>query len=348
MKSHFPIAKRHIVEILCYILLTLLLCIPLQELTTPKYMSHPYEGAMMAEYYETETTHDVIFLGDCEFYETISPIELWEGFGVSSYVRGSPQQLIWQSYYILLDTLKKETPKVVVFNAMEMKIGEVQSEAYTRLTLDGLSNLKYRLTAAKLSLKEKNESLASYAFPLLRYHSRWSDLNDDDFNYFFKRNLISHNGYLMQNDIEPQPEGDIFKPPLFDYNLPERCWEYLDKIKDLCAEKGIELLLFKAPTESWQYPWYDEWNEQIEEYAAKNNLLYINGIEYASEMGLDMTTDTYDKGVHLNVYGAEKCSDFLGKILVNEYAVPDRRNDAELVKAWEPVCKRYHEEREKE
>ena len=40
-----------------------------------------------------------------------------------------------------------------------------------------------------------------------------------------------------------------------------------------------------------------------------------NGIDYAEEMGLDMTTDTYDKGVHLNVYGAEKCSRFLGEIL---------------------------------
>ncbi len=331
----------HIAEVLGYIALTLVLCFLLQELTVPKYMSHPYEGAMMQEYYKAETKHDVIFLGDCEFYETISPVTLWEEYGISSYVRGSPQQLIWQSYYVLLDTLKHETPKVVVFNAMEMKIGQVQSEAYTRLTLDGLKDLEYRLEAAKLSKKEENESLLSYVFPLLRYHSRITDLNKDDFEYFFRRDLISHHGYLMQTKVDPQTE-EPFQPPLFDYSFPDICWEYLDKIAQLCKENDIKLVLFKAPTISWQYPWYEEWDAQLEDYAQKNDLLYLNGIEYADEMGLDMTKDTYDKGVHLNVYGAEKCTRFLGNILKNDYAVPDGRQDAAQVEAWKPVCDRYH------
>ena len=64
----------HIGEVIGYIAITLVLCFLLQELTIPKYMSHPYEGAMMQEYYKAETRHDVIFLGDCEFYETISPV----------------------------------------------------------------------------------------------------------------------------------------------------------------------------------------------------------------------------------------------------------------------------------
>ena len=345
MKKFLQGSKGHVVEVLCYIALTLVLCVLFQELTIPKYMSHPYEGAMLSEYYEAETKHDVIFLGDCEFYESISPVTLWEDYGISSYVRGTPQQLIWQSYYILLDTLKHETPKVVVFNAMEMKIGEVQSEAYTRLTLDGLQDINYRLQAAQLSLKEENESLLSYVFPLLRYHSRITDLNKDDFEYLFRRDLISHHGYLMQTSVDPQTDDNPFQPPLFDYSFPEICWEYLDKIADLCEENDIELILFKSPTISWQYPWYEEWDAQLVEYAKNKNLLYINGIDYADDMGLDMTQDTYDKGVHLNVYGAEKCSRFLGNILRNDYSIPDGRQDASLADVWKPICDRYHEAR---
>lgn len=345
MKERLKGIRKCIIEVLCYIILTLFLCVLFQELTMPKYMSHPYEGAMMAEYYETETQHDVIFLGDCEFYESISPITLWEDYGISSYVRGSPQQLIWQSYYILLDTLKRETPQVVVFNAMEMKIGEVQSEAYTRLTLDGLKSIKYRLQAARLSLKEDNESLLSYVFPLLRYHSRILDLTEDDFEYFFQRNIISHQGYLMQTSVDPQTE-DAFQAPLFDYSFPDICWEYLDKIAELCDKKGISLILFKAPTKSWQYPWYEEWDEQLDAYAKKRGISYINGILYAEDMKLDMTKDTYDKGVHLNVYGAEKCSRFLGNILRNDYSVSDGRQNEALIAAWTPICERYHAARE--
>lgn len=337
---------KNILEIAGYILLTLLICFFLQRLTKPKYMSHPYEGAMISEYYKDEAAHDVIFLGDCEFYETISPIKLWEGFGISSYVRGSPQQLIWQSYYILLDTLEHETPKVVVFNAMEMKIGEVQNEAYTRLTLDDVKSLKYRLAAAKLSLKEENESLVSYFFPLLRYHSRWSDLTKDDIIYLFGRDLISYNGYLMQTGVEPQT-GILHKPPLFDYTFSDICWEYLDKIASLCKEKGIELVIFKAPTESWQYPWYDEWNNQLVQYSETNNIPYINGLDYTEDMGLDMSSDTYDKGVHLNVYGAEKCSAFLGQYLKENFELPDRRTDNAQASLWEKLCERYNSAKEK-
>lgn len=345
METKSRSTAKHVIEVLCYIILVVALCIPLQRLVKPKYMSFPYEGAMLDEYYRVNTTHDVIFLGDCEIYESVSPVTMWEEYGISSYVRGTPQQLIFQSYYILKDTLKEEKPKVVVFNAMEMKIGQTQSEAYTRLTLDDLKHIQLRLAAAKVSKKGDDDSLISYAIPLLRYHSRWSDLNSDDFEYFAKeKDWVSYNGYQMQLGVKPMTE-ETEKTPLVDYSLPDTCWEYLDKIRELCEENDIQFVMVKAPTDSWQYPWYDEWEEQIDEYAAKHQVLYINGNEFTEDMGLDMTTDSYDAGVHLNIYGAEKFSRYLANVLVNECHVEDRRGDKELAKAWEDVCNRYHSDK---
>ena len=82
--------------------------------------------------------NDVIFIGDCEVYENISPVTLWQEYGITSYIRGSAQQLIWQSYYLLEETLRYETPKVVVFNVLSMKYNEPQNEAYNRMTVDGM------------------------------------------------------------------------------------------------------------------------------------------------------------------------------------------------------------------
>ena len=61
----------------------------LQRLLMPKYMTGVVEGAMIAEYYNEEKDHDVIFVGDCELYENISPEVLWEEYGINSYIRGS-------------------------------------------------------------------------------------------------------------------------------------------------------------------------------------------------------------------------------------------------------------------
>ena len=115
----------------------------------------------------------------------------------------------------------------------------------------------------------------------------------------------------------------------------------MDMIREKCEEEGITLILVKAP--SLRPYWYDEWEEQVEEYAAKYDLPYYNFLETADEYGLDMNTDTYDGGLHLNVYGAEKLSSYFGKILSEKYAVPDRRGDADCAAVWEEKCRRYDE-----
>ena len=299
-----------ILTITVTVLATLLLLWLLQMLLMPKYMTEIREGALISEYYDEIKNHDIIFVGDCEVYENISPVTLWERYGITSYIR-SAQQLIWQSYYILQDTYRYETPKIVIYNVQSMIYAEPQNEAYNRMTLDGLAFSSVKIDAIRASMTEE-ENLASYLFPLLRYHSRWSDLSAEDFRYWFHRDPVSHNGYLMQTAVRPMESLPAVKP-LDDYTLPAISFEYLDKMAELCRSKGTELILVKSPS---LYPhWYDEWDAQITEYAQKNGLRYYNFLEVSDEIGIDMQTDTYDMGMHLNVYGAEKYTDYLGGIL---------------------------------
>lgn len=292
----------------------------LQALLVPKYMDGIPDGALVREYYQETTEHDVIFVGDCEVYENFSPITLWENYGVTSYIRGSPQQLIWHSYYTLKDTLERETPKVVVFNVLSMQYSEPQSEAYNRMALDDLP-LSVNKIQAVLASKMEDETLLSYIFPFFRYHSRWSELTASDFRYLFHQDTLSHNGFLMRADVRPVETLPEPKK-LANYQFADVCYEYLDKIRLLCEEKGVELILIKAPS---LYPhWYDEWDQQMVDYAAEYGLTYINFLDHIDEIGLDFSTDTYDQGLHLNLSGAEKLSDYFGTIL-QEAGVPDRR-----------------------
>ncbi|MDR2569379.1 MAG: SGNH/GDSL hydrolase family protein, partial [Oscillospiraceae bacterium] len=93
--------KKRLFWIFIALLLFFTILFALQRLLMPKYMSGVFEGRLIVEYYLANKSNDVIFLGDCEVYENISPIALWENFGITSYVRGSHQQLIWHSYYLL-------------------------------------------------------------------------------------------------------------------------------------------------------------------------------------------------------------------------------------------------------
>lgn len=336
---------KRIVKPVITVLITAVIIMFLQNLLMPKYMTEILEGALIAEYYREENKdHDVIFIGDCEVYENFSPVTLWQEYGITSFIRGSAQQLIWQSYYLLEETLKYEKPKVVVFNVLSMKYDKPQNEAYNRMTLDGMPLSLSKIKSIKASMLE-DEKFITYIFPILRYHSRWSELSSDDFKYLLKKDKVSHNGYLMRVDVKPVttvPKGK----KLANYQFSDICYEYLDKMTALCRENGIELVLIKAPT---IYPyWYEEWDNQMEEYARKNNLLYINFLKYTDEIGIDYQTDTYDAGLHLNLAGAEKLTRYFGKILQEQYNLADRRNDENLSRIWAGKEVLYQQQMEKQ
>ena len=335
--------KRIIISVAAILVITLLLSL-LQLLVVPKYTDNK-EGALVSEYYGEAFGHDLIFVGDCEVYESFVPAVLWEKYGISSYVRGSAQQLVWQSYYLLEDTFRYETPKAVVFNVMALKYGEPQREAYNRMTIDGMKWSSSKMGAIKASMTEE-ESFVEYIFPLLRFHSRITELTSDDFRYAFTSPKVSHSGYLMQTGIVPQTDFSEGRAEL-DYEISENAWRYLDMMRELCDKKGVELILVKAPTNSLMYWWHDEWEAQVVDYADEYGLDYYNFIPLCDKIGLDWNTDTYDAGAHLNVYGAEKLTEYFGEILADEHSIPDRRGDAEAENAWNERLKKYYEERNK-
>jgi hypothetical protein len=320
----------------------------LQALLVPKYAVGTVEGAFIAEYYGEVKDHDVIFIGDCEVYESFVPAKLWEEYGISSYVRGNAQQLAWHSYYLLEETFKYEKPKVVVFNVLALKYGEPQSEEANRKVLDSMKLSDTKLDAIRASMTE-GETLISYLFPILRYHSRFSELKASDFGAAFgvPQTNVSDSGYLMQTDIVPQTVPSSEGAPLMDYTLPSESMRYLDMMRELCEKNGAELVLVKAPTNSFKYYWYDEWEAQIDEYADKNGLKYYNFLECVDEIGLDFSRDTYDAGVHLNVFGAEKLTSYFGAILKDELGLQDTSSDAELSAFWQGKLEIYNERKNK-
>lgn len=312
----------------------------LNILVSPKYMESLVEGSMISEYYDTPKNHEVLFIGDCEVYANFSPMVLYEEEGISSYIRGSSQQLIWQSYGILKETLKYEKPKVVIFNVNAMRYSTPVSEAYNRLTIDKMKWSKEKIEMIFSSMIEE-ENFWSYVFPILRYHSRIFELTEEDFTYLFQRRQNTFNGFLINQNVKGV-ESLPTKRPLTETKFADITYEYLDKIRELCEENNIELVLIKAPS---LYPyWYTEYDEQIEEYASKYGLDYYNFLENILEIGLDYSVDTYDGGLHLNLSGATKLSKYFASILKEKYSLTDYRDNEEVNAYYQKELEKYYKE----
>ena len=284
---------RIIIKLLIFAALLFLL----QRLLMPKYTGTVIEGNFTEEYYRDDTAHDLIVIGNCESYENISPMVLFEDFGITSYIRGNANQLIPQSYYILKETLRYETPKAVLLNIQAMTVAEQSTEEYNRMVFDSMRWSEEKLEGIKAS-RLSDEKLIEYIFPILRYKGRITELSSADFRYaFLPRPIQSYNGYYLRADIRP------YDPEAYPYE------------------------------------------EQIEAFAEERGLLYLNTLEH-EEIGIDLSTDTYDGGLHLNVYGAEKVSRWLGPILSEECGLPDHRDDEELSRIYAEKLAAYEAEKE--
>ena len=332
--------KRIALSVCTFALLLGLLLTLAQALLVPHDPTRNPEAALVAEFVDTFSDEDVIFLGDCEIYESFSTVTLWQEYGINAYACGSPQQLLWHSYALLQQAFAQGNPSVVVLGVYALRYDAPQSEAYNRMALDGLPLSRTKLAAVKTSMMA-GESALSYLFPLLRYHDRWDEITWRDVTLLFSPTpRVSYNGYLMQTGVLADDNGRADHEgalPLTDPAFGSLALEYLDKIAALCREHGAQLILLKAPTDSWAYPWYEEWEQQTVELARSRALPYYNLLDAAEQIALDYTTDTYDGGLHLNVHGAEKTARYFGAILQQEYGVPDRRDDAALTerrKGW--------------
>lgn len=303
----------------------------LQRLVMPKYAGDIIEGGFTEEYYQETMPHDVLMVGDCEVYESFSPVDLWREYGITSYIRGSAQQLVWQSYYLLEDALKYETPKVVVYNVQSLMHDKPMQEEYNRMALDGMRWSVSKLRAIQVSMMP-DEHLIDYLLPILRYHSRITELTKDDLDYYNRHKRVTHAGYSMHIDVVPYVEG------IWDEEVPENLtfgslpMEYLDKLRSLCEQGGIRLILVKAPSVS--PVWYEEQEQQVEAYAKKYGLTYINYLELLDEVGIDYDTDTYDMGLHMNLSGARKITSYLGSYLSEECGLNGHKGEMETERVW--------------
>ena len=322
-----------IIKILTAVISFCVVFLFLQKLLMPKWLDIP-EGNLIREYYNSSKDHDIIFIGDCEVFSTFSPVVLWEEFGITSFVRGSAQQLIWQSYYLLRETLTYERPKVIVLAILAMQYGEPQAEAYNRLTLDGMRMSRHWFNSLRASMVS-GEDIFSYFLPFFRYKDRWNEINANDFAFIFNRPQVSLNGFLINANTAPWSGFSPTPLPRATYEFGQMAVDYLNKITDLAYEYDIPLVLIKAPT---IFPtWHDAWNEQIVLHAERNNLLYVNLLEH--DMGLDFTLHTFDAGYTLNVFGAELVTRFFGEILVNEFNLASRKHEPG---DWQRKSEIYH------
>ena len=282
-----------------------------------------------------EESLDVLFAGSSSFYVGFAPTVVWNETGTNSYVLGSSVQAPEVTYLKVADALKEQTPKVVVLGVLFLfeEYDVDAHESYVRLGVDPLRmSLEKAAVAMEIAGKSDGQTLESYLFPLLRYHDRWRELTEADFQAVGYDEQHGRSTYL-QSRIEKienlYGRMDKNAQPA-QYN--EESLHYYERTIELCQAKGIEVLLATAPRVDWSAPRAAAVRQLADRYGLR--CVDYNDDELLRALEIDFDTDFYNEG-HLNIQGATKLSGHMARYLQETYGLPDRRGEAELAASWE-------------
>ena len=152
-------------------------------------------------------TVEAVFLGTSHIKSAVSPMHIYEEYGVVTYNMATSRQTPEISLYQAQEIFRRQSPKVLVLDASALFLGDdVYRDAYYRQVIDSvpfsLSPEKLRLIRSYIA--DKYEYIGegpdgkdllrdwiSCIFPIFNYHARWNELTESDFafpldNYYLK------------------------------------------------------------------------------------------------------------------------------------------------------------------
>ena len=265
---------------------------------------------------EARDTLDLLVAGDSESYNSVSTMQLWKEHGITAYDCGQGAQRVPETYYMLKQAFKRQSPEVVILE----------------------TNTLFRDIGTVKSVQAVLEQAGQYYIPIFRYHNLWKTLFDQP------EKLMNYKGFVIRSEVNAyKGRADYMKKKKKCETMPKYVKVYLKKIEALCEENGAQLVLVSMPSPK---NWNQRRHEEIQRYADRNKIAYLDLNDRTKELGIDWSEDTQDKGDHLNVYGAEKVTAYLGKYLAENYKTEDHRKDTSYVE-WNQLAKQYDEELEK-
>lgn len=295
---------------------------------------------------------DMVFLGSSQSYWGTSPMILWNEAGIASVNMSGilhHHTIVYEQLKTILDL--NTPPRYIVFNPTSLlstyRAGEEKLQPVYEQFIYTLPALKHKWSAFQAMVDEAQGTFDTAAFllPMLRYHSRWQELEREDFllpSYWarqYKPWLKGQMPMLDSINITEFVEAEVEQG--FTELVPESVEGWL-KIFALCRENGITPIALILP--KFDGSLRGERLDALLAFLEENEVAYINYMDEVmlAEMGWDYRRHFKDRE-HLGFVGSIYASYDLAYRLSDVAEWEDHRGDP-AYEAWEQDRVRFFEE----
>lgn len=280
---------------------------------------------------EPDNTIDVLLIGASELYSGFCSTRAWSEYGYTSYAlsyAGMPAQIYKQA---LMRALKTQKPKMIAFEVNGFLHGDKYDKNPGKIHA-WFDNAGIDSDGEKF-IKEKipEDKQTEYFFPFYKYHSNWKKPDITLRNalgrlflaiepYSYCKAFATTNTTKKDNKIKNRKAV-----------LEKRQKDELKELLDFCKDSGFkQVLFFRSPhcIKTTNFKVIEEVQQMVESYGYS----FENFENSYDEIKLNTKTDFYNYE-HMNVYGMEKFTKFLGEYIKNNYDVKTEHSK-ETVDMW--------------
>lgn len=291
---------------------------------------------------------EVALIGGSHAVNGFNPTVIWRNERIKSYNFSFSGEPVYLTYYYLKELLEKHQYKLVVFDlyyiGMKNRYFKRESFVFDVLRCMKWSPVKREFIRQCVPADQRKK----YYLPLLAYHTRWSELTKAD----FLRQPDTKDDFWLGSEYYYErcgAEPVSFEPwadPGEVASMPEYSEWYLRKVVELVQSHGSELLFVDLPhryndanaPDTWvedEYRTYNHAKQIAQEYGI--HMVQFDG-RIQEQIGFIPEQDMYNKG-HMNIYGSEKVSAYLGEYIRENYEVTQYPSGAHDL--WDEYLETY-------
>lgn len=278
-------------------------------------------------YAEEENSLDVVYIGGSAAFVYFEPLTAYQDYGIVSYLFGANTIQAELYEYMIKEVYTKQDPELIILDARAFQYRDEDqpptSVAYRNvLTGTPFNKNKYDFIEENVP-KYLNDDTESYHFDLKLYHTN-NEIGSLEraFNMITNNNKNSLKGFYFVPDAMRMKKLDFMTDKVQEPS--QETQKILNDLIKYLKTQNTEVLFVVSPyiEKESEKEVFNYVQMKVEEAGFK----FLDSNEYDDVMNINYDTDFYNYN-HVNIYGADKYTEFLSNYIKSNYDIKDRRND---------------------
>jgi hypothetical protein len=294
------------------------------------------DGLLFDEFYSLpKNAIDVCVVGSSIAFSAFEPALAYQNYGIAAYVFAGGAMPMAEVQFILKEIEKTQSPELYLIDLDTISYDNIPEMGYYTLARSWHDNAnKFAALAymSKFTAFKNNFCKLSNYIPLMVFHTRWKSLASTDFRF----HNISYLGYIDHPGIRPVQA--MTAEQICRREFPgDNTQIWIADLIEYCREADLNVTFINIIRELPEVQAKKNW---VADFARERGFSVINSYDYMGDISLDYETDFRDSDIHMNNNGAMKYTNWLSGFLIENYGLPDRRNDTRY-RFWEKEHERW-------